>query len=169
MALAMTTTLAPEPFSTPLGRVAFADETWTIDPREVQTFFQAEEVFWTADRTLEQWRRLLAGGRLLTARLEPEGARGGRLVATLRLWSDGAYEAKLYDVVTARDLMGQGIASALVTWALQHPAVGDVKRFVLETRDADRLYEKFGFQTAEAHSTIHMRVTAADLRARGLR
>jgi GNAT superfamily N-acetyltransferase len=103
-------------------------------------------VFWTADRTLEQWRRLLAGGRLLTARLEPEGARGGRLVATTRIWSDGAYEAKLYDVVTARDLMGQGIASALVTWALKHPAVSDVQRFVLETRDADRLYERFGFQ-----------------------
>jgi len=36
-------------------------------------------------------------------------------VATTRIWSDGAYEAKLYDVVTARDLMGQGIASALAT------------------------------------------------------
>jgi GNAT superfamily N-acetyltransferase len=62
-------------------------------------------------------------------------------VATTRIWSDGAYEAKLYDVVTARDLMGQGIASALVTWALKHPAVSDVQRFVL-----DRLYGRFGFQ-----------------------
>jgi len=102
-------------------------------------------VFWTADRTLGQWRRLLFGGRV-TARLEPEGARGGRLLATTRIWSDGAYEAKLYDVVNARDLMGQGIAPALVTWALKHPAVGDVQRFVLQTRDADRLYERYGFQ-----------------------
>ncbi|HJW33796.1 MAG TPA: GNAT family N-acetyltransferase [Holophagaceae bacterium] len=169
MALSMTSDRAPEPLATPLGRVAFGDETWTIDPRELQTFFQAEEVFWTADRTLAQWRRLLAGSRLLTARLEPEGARGGRLVATTRLWSDGAYEAKLYDVVTAKDLMGHGIASTLVTWALQHPAAGEVQRFVLETRDANRLYERFGFQQAEAHATIHMRVTAAELRARGIR
>jgi GNAT superfamily N-acetyltransferase len=169
MAIPMTAHPVPEPLTTPLGRVAFAEETWTIDPRELQTFFQAEEVFWTADRTLEQWRRLLACGRLLTARLEPEGARGGRLVATLRLWSDGAYEAKLYDVVTARDLMGQGIASALVTWALGHPALGEVQRVVLETRDADALYRKFGFQPAEAHATTHMRVTTAELRARGLR
>lgn len=161
----------PDPLRTPAGPVAFEDETWSIDPRELQTFFQAEGVFWTADRTLEQWRRLLACSHLLTARLAPDapGGRGGRLVGTLRLWSDGAYEAKLYDVVTARDMMNRGIATALVTWALRHPATEGVQRFVLETRDAGRLYEKLGFAEAGAHETVHMRARTADLHARGLR
>ena len=161
--------LGPAPLDTPSGRVAFADETWSLDPKELQVFFQAEAVPWTADRTLEQWRRLLACSRLLTARLVPEGGRGGRLVGTIRVWSDHAYEAKLYDVVTAADLTRKGIATALVSWALRHPWVGEVQRFVLETKDAADLYPRLGFNRAEAMETTHMRAFVKDLKARGLR
>ena len=161
--------LVPQPLTTPQGTVAFSDETWSVDPRELQIFFQAEEVYWTADRTIGQWRRLLACSRLLTARLVPEGHRGGRLVGATRLWSDHAYEAKLYDVVTARDLMGLGIASELVKWALRHPWTGEVQRFVLETRDAADFYPRFGFRLGAEVDSFHMRVGAADLQQRGLR
>ncbi|HEY3269575.1 MAG TPA: GNAT family N-acetyltransferase [Geothrix sp.] len=161
--------LVPEPLSTPHGTVAFFDETWSVDPRELQIFFQAEEVYWTADRTIGQWRRLLACSRLLTARLVPEGHRGGRLVGATRLWSDHAYEAKLYDVVTAQDLMGQGIATELVKWALRHPWAGEVQRFVLETRDAADFYPRFGFRLGAEVDSFHMRVGIAELEQRGLR
>ncbi len=159
----------PDAIPTSKGIVAFADETWRLDPKELQVFFQAEAVFWTANRTLEQWRLLLASSRLLTARLQPDEGRGGRLVGTTRLWSDHAYEAKLYDVVTAEDMMGRGIATALVKWALRHPWVGDVQRFVLETRDAVNLYPRFGFKRSEEVSTVHMRVGVSELRELGLR
>ncbi len=161
--------LLPEPLSTPHGTVAFYDETWSMDPRELQIFFQAEQVYWTAYRTVEQWRRLLSCSRMLTARLVPEGHKGGRLVGATRLWSDHAYEAKLYDVVVARDLMGQGIASELVKWALRHPWVGEVDRFVLETRDAAEFYPRFGFELGHDTESLHMRVMVEDLQARGLR
>jgi hypothetical protein len=161
--------LVPGPLPTPHGTVAFFDETWTVDPRELQIFFQAEEVYWTADRTIEQWRRLLSCSRLLTARLVPEGHRGGRLVGATRLWSDHAYEAKLYDVVVARDLMKLEIASELVKWALRHPWVGEVQRFVLETRDAAEFYPRFGFQEGREVGSVHMRVRTTELKARGLR
>ncbi len=158
----------PEPISTPKGWVAFADETWTIEPKELQIFFQAEAVFWTASRTIEQWRRLLACSRLLTARLQAAEDKGQRLVGTTRVWSDQAYEAKLYDVVTAVDMKGFGIASNLVRWALRHPAIGNVQRFVLETRDAGELYTRFGFKRAEEVNTVHMRANMADLKKLGL-
>jgi predicted GNAT family N-acyltransferase len=161
--------LVPEPLATPQGMVAFFDETWTIDPRELQIFFQAEEVYWTADRTIAQWRQLLACSRLLTARLVPEGHRGGRLVGATRVWSDHAYEAKLYDVVTARDLKDFGIASELVKWALRHPWVGPVQRIVLETRDAVDFYPRFGFQLGHDLDSFHMRVAVDELKERGLR
>src|ERR1035438_1439617 len=80
--------LAPKSLVTPNGTVAFVDETWRIDPRELQIFFQAEQVHWTADRTIEQWRMLLSCSRMLTARLVPEGHKGGRLVGATRIWSD---------------------------------------------------------------------------------
>jgi len=161
--------LVPEPLVTPHGTVAFFDETWSVDPRELQIFFQAEDVYWTAYRTVEQWRILLSGSRMLTARLVPEGHRGGRLVGATRLWSDHAYEAKLYDMVVARDLMGLGIASELVKWALRHPWVGDVHRYVLETRDASEFYLRFGFRPAQELESVHMRVKTVELHARGLR
>ncbi len=161
--------LVPDPLPTPQGTVAFADETWSIDPRELQIFFQAEDVYWTAERTIAQWRRLLACSRMLTARLVPEGSKGGRLVGATRLWSDHAYEAKLYDVVTARDMMGLGIASALVQWALRHPWVGEVQRFVLETRDAAPFYPRFGFRLGTEQDSVHMRVGVDELQRRGLR
>lgn len=159
----------PDPVSTPKGIVAFADETWTIEPKELQIFFQAEAVYWTANRTVEQWRRLLACSRLLTARLQSEEGKGGRLVGTTRVWSDRAYEAKLYDVVTAMDMKGLGIASTLVRWALRHSAIGEVQRFVLETRDAGDLYTRFGFKRSEEVNTVHMRASADDLQKLGLR
>ena len=159
----------PDPISTPKGIVAFADETWDIEPKELQIFFQAEAVFWTANRTVEQWRRLLACSQLLTARLQAEEGKGGRLVGTTRVWSDRAYEAKLYDVVTAKDMKGLGIASNLVRWALRHPATGSVQRFVLETRDAGELYLRFGFRRSEEVNTVHMRASVADLQKLGLR
>jgi predicted GNAT family N-acyltransferase len=161
--------LVPETLSTPRGTVGFADETWTVEPKELQIFFQAEDIYWTADRTIEQWRQLLACSRLLTARLVPEGHMGGRLVGVARVWSDHAYEAKLYDVVTARDMMGMGIATALVKWCLRHPWVGEVQRFVLETRDAAPFYPRFGFTPGADQQSFHLRVSVADLKSRGLR
>ena len=161
--------LAPPQLPTPHGTVAFFDETWSVDPRELQIFFQAEQVYWTAYRTIEQWRILLSCSRMLTARLVPEGHRGGRLVGATRLWSDHAYEAKIYDVVVAQDLMGLGIASELVKWALRHPWSGDIHRFVLETRDASEFYPRFGFRDSAEFETTHMRVRTADLHTRGLR
>lgn len=161
--------LVPEPLSTPHGTVAFFDESWTVEPKELQIFFQAEDVYWTSHRTIEQWRRLLACSRMLTARLVPEGSKGGRLVGATRVWSDHAYEAKIYDVVTARDMMGLGIATALVQWALRHPWVGDVQRFVLETRDAAPFYPRFGFARGEEMDSVHMRVQVDELKRRGLR
>ncbi len=159
----------PNPISTSKGFVACADETWTIEPKEVQIFFQAEAVYWTASRTIEQWRRLLACSRLLTARLQSEKGKSGRLVGTIRVWSDQAYEAKLYDVVTAEDMMRQGIATNLIRWALRHPATGNVQRFILETRDAGDLYPRFGFKRSEEVNTVHMRASVDDLQKLGLR
>lgn len=159
----------PNPLSTSKGIVTFADETWTIEPKEIQIFFQAEAVYWTASRTIEQWRRLLACSRLLTARLQSAEDKGLRLVGTTRVWSDRAYEAKLYDVVTAEDMKGQGIASNLVRWALRHPSIGHVQRFVLETRDAGNLYSRFGFKQSEEINTVHMRANVDDLKKLGLR
>jgi predicted N-acetyltransferase YhbS len=40
---------------------------------------------------------------------------------------------------------GRGIGKALVAFALDHPALRDIDRCLLGTRDAHALYERFGF------------------------
>jgi N-acetylglutamate synthase-like GNAT family acetyltransferase len=90
-------------------------------------------------------------------------------VGSTRIWSDHAYEAKLYDVVVARDLVKLDIATELVKWALRHPWVGEVQRFVLETRDSAEFYPRFGFRQGQEVDSIHLRVRTDELKARGLR
>jgi predicted GNAT family N-acyltransferase len=149
----METNAAPTPIATPRGAVRFAEETTTISPEELGQLFEREQIYWAVDRTAAEWRRLLESSRLFVARLEA----GGELVGTLRLWSDGVYEAKIYDVLVAEPCRAYGIASALVAWALRDPWVTAVKAVVLETRDAEAFYRRFGFVTAREASLVHLR------------
>ena len=149
----METSAAPTPIATPRGAVRFAEETITISPEELCQLFDREQIYWAVGRTKADWRRLLESSRLLVARLDA----GDELVGTLRLWSDGVYEAKIYDVLVAEPFRASGIASALVAWALRDPAVSAVKTVVLETRDAEAFYRRFGFVTADEASLVHLR------------
>jgi len=124
-----------------------------VRPEELRALFDSQHIYWTEGRTESDWRRLLESSRLLGARL----GETQELVGTLRLWSDHVYEAKIYDVVVKSELRGCGVASALVGWALQDPWATEVQTVVLETRDAEALYRRFGFVTGEEAATIHLR------------
>jgi GNAT superfamily N-acetyltransferase len=149
----METNATPRPIATPRGAVRFAEDTTTISPEELRRLFDREQIYWAVGRTEADWRRLLESSRLFAARLDA----GGELVGTLRLWSDGVYEAKIYDVLVAEPFRACGIASALVAWALRDPWVNAVKAVVLETRDAEAFYRRFGFVTADEASLVHLR------------
>ncbi len=158
----------PADLTTPKGLLTFADETETIGLAELVEFCTAEDVYWTRDRDAIMWGMLLLQSRLLTARLRrQEGGARGRLIGTTRVRSDGVYEAKLNDVVTAREFQGMGVARELCRWAFRHPFVASATRFVLETHDAEGLYRKFGFTTAQEQDTIHMRAHMSVLREAG--
>ncbi|MDQ3262120.1 MAG: GNAT family N-acetyltransferase [Myxococcota bacterium] len=69
----------------------------------------------------------------------------GRLVAHARALSDGAKHAWVYDVVTAAQWRGKGVAKALLRMLLDHPAVRGASKVLLGTRDAQPLYRQLGF------------------------
>ncbi len=156
---------APPPIATPGGLVRFAEEAKTIRTEELCRLFNAAAIYWARGRTEADWGRLLESSLLLTARLVP----GGALVGTLRLWSDHVYEAKIYDVLVAASFRSRGIASALVAWALRDPWVTEVEAVVLETRDAEAFYRRFGFVTAEEASLVHLRRGSAQTGGLALR
>ena len=78
---------------------------------------------------------------------------GDRQVAFARAVTDLATFAYLTDVIVADDSRGRGIGSWMVEEILAHPDLQGLRRIALLTRDAQTLYERFGFSTRMATST----------------
>jgi ribosomal protein S18 acetylase RimI-like enzyme/predicted FMN-binding regulatory protein PaiB len=72
-------------------------------------------------------------------------ARTGTLLAFARVVSDRTKHAWLYDVCVAPSWRGRGLGRSVVKLALDHPAARRARFVHLATRDAQRLYESFGF------------------------
>lgn len=63
-----------------------------------------------------------------------------------RVITDRATFAYLCDVYILEDHRGKGLGRWLMEAVAAHPDLQGLRRFVLVTRDAHGLYEKFGFQ-----------------------
>jgi len=68
-----------------------------------------------------------------------------RQVGFARVVTDRAAFAYLCDVYVLEDHRGRGLATWLMEAVLAHPHLQGLRRFLLATRDAHGLYEKFGF------------------------
>lgn len=79
----------------------------------------------------------------------------GRVVATGRATSDGAKAAMIYDVAVHPRVRGRGVGQALVGQLLEHPRIRDVRRVMLQTRDAHGFYARMGFSPYQPrHDTL---------------
>jgi predicted GNAT family N-acyltransferase len=97
--------------------------------------------YWNEGVDPERLARAMRGSTVVVGALDPEG----RLVATARALSDGARSAWVGDVCVAQAWRGKGLGQAIVALLLEHPRVRDTDRVRLNTRDAQGLYERFGF------------------------
>jgi GNAT superfamily N-acetyltransferase len=68
-----------------------------------------------------------------------------RQVGFARVVTDRATFAYLCDVYVLEEHRGRGLAAWLMETVIAHPHLQGLRRFVLATRDAHRLYERFGF------------------------
>jgi GNAT superfamily N-acetyltransferase len=71
----------------------------------------------------------------------PDGAQ----IGFVRVVTDQATFAYLCDVYVLDAHRGRGLGEWLVGFALADPALRDLRRLILATRDAHGLYERFGF------------------------
>ncbi len=81
-----------------------------------------------------------------------------RQIGFARVISDRATIAYLNDVFVIPEYRGMGLGTWLVECALAHPDLKGLKRWILMTRDAHRLYGKFGFRALarpEAFMELH--------------
>ena len=88
----------------------------------------------------------------------PDGAQ----VGFTRVVTDRATFAYLCDVYVLDAHRGHGLGEWLVGFALAEPALQGLRRFLLATRDAHGLYEKFGFG-APRWPTAYMDIVRPDI------
>jgi len=101
-----------------------------------------DNTYWNEGIPKDAIARSLLGATVWVGALDESGA----LVGMARALSDGAKIAWIYDVIVRSDWRGKGVACAIMAFVLAHPAVRHVRRVRLNTRDAQRLYAKFGFR-----------------------
>lgn len=79
---------------------------------------------------------------------------GDRQVGLARVISDYATIAYLADVFVLPEYRGRGLAKWLVACVVDHPDLQGLRRWMLGTRDAHGLYEKFGFTPLKKPETF---------------
>jgi len=75
-----------------------------------------------------------------------------------RVVSDLATVAYLGDVFVLETYRGRGLSKFLMECITQHPSLQGLRRWILLTRDAHRLYQQFGFtplKSAERYMELH--------------
>jgi GNAT superfamily N-acetyltransferase len=83
---------------------------------------------------------------------------GGAQVGFARVVSDYATVAYLGDVFVLESHRGRGLSKWLMECVMQHPALQNLRRWILLTRDAHGLYSQFGFtpiETPERYMELH--------------
>ena len=74
----------------------------------------------------------------------------GSQVGFARVVSDFATVAYLGDVFVLESHRGRGLSKWLMECIVQHPALQNLRRWILLTRDAHGLYSQFGFTPLKA-------------------
>lgn len=109
-----------------------------LDVDSIQKFL-AEDSYWAQERTPEQTRTAIANSICFGVYREDEQIGFARVV------SDRATFAYIGDVFIISEFRGRGLGKWLMETIIAQPDLQGLRRWVLATRDAHSLYEKFGF------------------------
>lgn len=105
-----------------------------------------KDSYWNLSLTSEQ----IAQAHLGSAAWVGVKDEAGQVIGSARAISDGAKCAWIYDVIIAPKWRGKGVGQAMLRLLLDHPRMRTVAQVRLGTRDAERLYARFGFVPSEA-------------------
>ena len=101
--------------------------------------FLSEESYWAKERTKEETERAIKNSL-------PFGVyKGENQIGFARVVTDYATFAYLGDVYILEEFRGLGLSKWLMETIVGHPDLQGFRRWVLATKDAHTLYEKYGF------------------------
>jgi GNAT superfamily N-acetyltransferase len=117
--------------------------------------FLSEESYWANKRTREQTETAIKNSL-------PFGVYSGEnQIGFARVVTDYATFAYLGDVYILEEFRGRGLSKWLMQTIVDHPDLQGFRRWILATRDAHTLYEKYGF-TPLKHPQRWMEKAAPD-------
>lgn len=106
--------------------------------------FLLNESYWARNRSREQTETAIENSICFGV------YDGGRQIGFARVVSDKATFAYLGDVYILDEYRGKGLSKWLMQKIVDHPELQGLRRWVLATKDAHGLYEKYGF-----HEFVH--------------
>ncbi len=101
--------------------------------------FLTEESYWAKDRTREQTQKAIENSLCFGVYA------GEKQIGLARVITDFATFAYIGDVYITKDFRGLGLSKRLMETIVDYPELQNLRRWLLATRDAHALYEKFGF------------------------
>lgn len=110
--------------------------------------YLSEESYWARGIPRATVERAVANS------LSFAGFLGDRQVAFARMVTDRATFAYLADVFVVTECRGSGYGKQIVAAVLDHPELQGLRRIMLATRDAHRLYAGFGFAAPTMPETL---------------
>lgn len=114
-----------------------------LDVDAVQAFLENDS-YWAQTRTRDQTETAIANSICFGLYC------GERQIGFARVVSDRATFGYIGDVYVLDEFRGQGLSKWLMETIISHPDLQGLRRWVLATRDAHGLYEKYGF-----HELVH--------------
>jgi GNAT superfamily N-acetyltransferase len=139
------------------GEYAMSTDPTRLDLVSVHRYLSAS--YWSPGLPMDVLTRAVAGSLCFGLYY------GAEQVGFARVITDRATFAYLCDVYVLDAHRGRGLGQWLLEAVVAHPALQGLRRFVLVTRDAHGLYERFGFRPL-ARPEGYMEVYQPDVYAR---
>ncbi len=115
--------------------------------------YLSKESYWASERTFEQTVTAIKNSL-------PFGVyKGENQIGFARVVTDYATFAYLGDVFVLSEYQGSGLGKTLMKAIVEHPDLQNLRRWILATKDAHTLYEKYEF-SALRHPERWMEKTA---------
>ena len=124
------------------GGYLFYDSKHAVQPEELANLYRFTR--WGRSRSTEDIARMLEGTSMcFSVRHE------GHLVAFCRILTDFVYRGSLWDIMVHPDHQGKRVGTAMLQYALDHPAIRSIPLLLTYTRELAPFLSPHGFAPRE--------------------
>ncbi|MDT7832812.1 GNAT family N-acetyltransferase [Flavobacteriaceae bacterium S356] len=133
------------------GNIYFSAKTEDMDLDMIFEF--VKNSYWGTIRTYEEQKIALENS------INFGLFKHGKQIAYSRVMTDMIFFAYLLDVFVIDEEQGNGYGQLLMDKILSYPSLKNIDKWMLATRDAHSLYEKFGFEVVKSPEKLMDRMS----------